>query len=246
MQNMRKLILILSLLLFPITICYFSPYLIIHGALESVVSGSFIVFSLMFVLAIFFGRGFCAYLCPAGGLQEICFSVNNKPAKLGKRKYIKYVIWGIWIGSIAFCFWRSGGIRSVNPLYMTENGISIAEPMAYILYYGIVLLIIVPGLICGKRAFCHYFCWMAPFMVLGTKLRKVLHLPGLHIETQSETCINCKKCNKTCPMSLDVVSMVQSGTCEDSECILCGACVETCPKKVLRYSLTAQKRKRSK
>ena len=42
-QNLRKLLLMISMLLFPITIWYMSPYLIIQGAMEGIVSGSFIV-----------------------------------------------------------------------------------------------------------------------------------------------------------------------------------------------------------
>ncbi len=239
-QKVRKLVLLISLLLFPITIYYFSPYLIIQGALESVISGSFIVFGLMLILSVFLGRSFCSYVCPAGALQEASFSFNDKPSKIGKRRYIKYVIWGIWILSVAFCFWRSGGIKKVDPLYMTEYGISIAEPGAYILYYGIIGLILLPSLICGKRAFCHYFCWMAPFMVIGTKIRDQLHLPGLHIEADSNQCISCNKCSKSCPMSLDVAKMVKKEECQDSECILCGVCVDTCPENVLKYKIKSK------
>lgn len=39
-QNIRKLILIISMLLFPVTIWYMSPYLIIQGAMEGIVTGS--------------------------------------------------------------------------------------------------------------------------------------------------------------------------------------------------------------
>lgn len=65
-QNIRKLILIISMLLFPITIWYMSPYLIIQGAMEGIVSGSFIVFVCMLLGSIFFGRIFCGWLCPMG------------------------------------------------------------------------------------------------------------------------------------------------------------------------------------
>ena len=46
-KNIRKLLLIISLLLFPITIWYMSPYLIIQGAMEGIISGSFVVFTCM-------------------------------------------------------------------------------------------------------------------------------------------------------------------------------------------------------
>ena len=57
-QNVRKLLLIISMLLFPVTIWYMSPYLIIQGAMEGIVTGSFIVFVLMLLGSVLFGRLF--------------------------------------------------------------------------------------------------------------------------------------------------------------------------------------------
>ena len=37
-------------------------------------------------------------------------------------------------------------------------------------------------------------------------------------------------------MSLEVNSMVQKNSMENSECILCGSCVDNCPKQVIKYS----------
>lgn len=99
-QNIRKLIIILAMLLFPITIFYFSPYLIIQGALEGVMTGSFLVFTGMLITSIFFGRLFCAYLCPAGGIQECATLITTKSPKQGWKNYIKYVIWTVWIFAI--------------------------------------------------------------------------------------------------------------------------------------------------
>ena len=69
-QRIRKLLLITSLLLFPITLYYFSPALIISAGVKGIINGSFIVFTLMFLLSIPFGRLFCSHFCPAGGLQD--------------------------------------------------------------------------------------------------------------------------------------------------------------------------------
>ena len=99
-QNIRKLLLIISLLLFPITIWYMSPYLIIQGAMEGIVSGSFIVFLCMLLGSVFWGRIFCGWLCPMGGMQECLFSVNDRVPKQGFRNYIKYAIWVVWIGAV--------------------------------------------------------------------------------------------------------------------------------------------------
>ena len=93
----------------------------------------------------------------------------------------------------------------------------------------------------GRRAGCHTICWMAPFMILGRKLRNAVNWPALHLRAQTNKCINCKKCTQNCPMSLDVNSMVQENAMEHSECVLCGSCVDTCPKDVIHYTFSAEK-----
>lgn len=234
-QNLRKLLLITALLLFPITMWYLSPYIIMQGALEGVITGSFITFSLMLIGSIFFGRFFCGYLCPAGGLQECATLINDKRPKQGWKNNIKYIIWTIWIAAVAVCFIFHKNTITLDAFYLTDHGISVSNIYAYIIYYGVILLIFVPSVLFGRRVFCHYFCWMAPFMVIGTKIGRLLHLPGLHVAADKTKCISCKQCNKNCPMSLNVEEMVQRGKCDSTECIQCGACIDTCPKKALQY-----------
>ena len=242
-QNIRKLILIISMLLFPITIWYMSPYLIIQGAMEGIVSGSFIVFVCMLLGSIFFGRLFCGWLCPMGGMQECLFSVNEKVPKQGWRNNIKYVIWIIWFIAIILCFIFRKEEITIDFFYMTDHGISIAEIYSYIIYYGVIFLVLIPAVLFGKRIFCHYFCWMAPFMVIGTKIRRLLHLPGLHITVKHENdCVSCGKCSKICPMGIPVSKMIREGQVKSMECIQCGACIDGCPKKVLSYGMVGREK----
>ena len=239
-QRIRKLILLISLILFPITLYYFSPYLIINAALEGIINGSFIVFAAMLIGSLLFGRLFCSYLCPAGALQDCISVIKDTAPKQGWKNYVKYVIWLIWIAAVILCYINNGEIVRVDFFYQTEYGISVSNIYGYIIYYGIVLLIMIPSLVGGKRTFCHYFCWMAPFMVVGTKTRKLLHLPGLHIAAKSENCVSCNQCSKVCPMCLDVAKMVQRGGVYSSECIQCGACVDNCQQNALAYKMGKQ------
>ena len=244
-QRIRKAMLIISLLLFPITIWYFSPYLIIVAASEHIVNGSFIVFVSMFVLSMFLGRIWCGYFCPAGGIQECASMINPNSSKHGWRDKIKFVIWALWIIGIIVTFILGKGSLKIDPLFMTDHGISIHEIYDFIIYYGVVIVILVPNILHGKRSMCHYFCWMAPFMIMGSKLGRVLHIPQLHVDSNKDKCISCGKCNKVCPMGLNVKKLVaenKTGIC--SECIRCGACIDACPKDVLVYKMLKNNSKR--
>ncbi len=231
-QRVRRALLLTSSLLFPITINYFSPYLILQGSMEGVLAGSGLMFFGQFLCSIVFGRLFCGWLCPAGALQEACAGIVNRPVK-PRTRYIKYVIWVPWLGAIVAGFAAAGGMHRVEPLYYTDGGISVSAPANYIIYFGVILLLLVLALTVGRRGACHTVCWMAPFMVLGSTVGKALHIPALQMKPAQQGCSSCKACDKACPMSLPVQSMVRQGDMRHTECILCGNCADVCPRHVI-------------
>ncbi len=235
-QKVRKAMLLLSLLLFPITLNYLSPYLIIQGSFEGVLAGSGVLFIGLFVSSLLFGRAFCGWVCPAGGLQEVCAGIVTKPA--GRRQNpVKYFIWVPWLAAIVLGFISAGGLKRVDAIYYTDGGISVNAPAAYIIYFSVVLLIVVLSFALGKRAFCHSVCWMAPFMVLGSLVREKLRLPSLRLTAEAGKCIDCKACSKHCPMSLPVHELVQKNAMLHTECILCANCADVCPRDVIRLRM---------
>lgn len=234
-QKIRRVILFVSLALFPVTMNYLSPYVSIDGAMAGIVSGSVIVFGLLFLTGLFFGRAWCGWVCPAGGLAEICATVNVKPVPVRKLRIVRYSIFGIWFAILITGFVLAGGIHGIDPLHLTERVISVDEPVKYIVYYMVLLIFFVLTIAIGRRGACHAICWMAPFVTAGMWLGRKLHLPQMRIRADAEACIDCKKCNQKCPMSIDVNEQVKSGSVRSFDCILCGECVDTCPKNVLSY-----------
>jgi ferredoxin-type protein NapH len=115
--------------------------------------------------------------------------------------------------------------------------LSIAKQGAYTIFLGQITFITVGAILVGKRGFCHYFCPIAVIMIIGRKIRNLIHWPALHLSADTGRCTDCKKCSKNCPMGLDMNIMVRHGRIENTECILCGCCVDVCPKKVIRYAL---------
>ena len=235
-QSVRKLIIFISLLLFPIIQYYFSPVLILAGASEGIINASFIIFSLLFVISIFFGRIFCGWLAPCGGLQEACFNISDKPAKGGRLNMIKFFIWIPWLVFIAMLAFSADGYRKIDFFYSIDNGISISSSPHYIIYYSVLFLFVLIPLLFGKRSMCHYGCWMSPFMITGINLRKFLNLPSLRLKSNLTKCIKCGVCTKVCPMSLDVALMVEQNRIDDHECILCGECVDGCKSKAIGFT----------
>ncbi len=239
----RRLLIIISFFCLPITLAYISPVIIIQDSFKGIICGSFIVYCIVFLSSLFFGRLYCSWLCPCGGLQE-CLNVLNLKKASNKGNYIKYFVWFLWLCVVIYAAILAGGYKSINFFGHTQNGVSlitIPGALAYPMYYIVLTLVTILSLVFGKRSFCHNICWLAPFMIIGTKIGRVLQMPNLHIEIEQENCISCKKCNSACPMSLNVEHLVKTGTFAHTECILCGECKFACSKQVFSYKFGKQR-----
>jgi polyferredoxin len=106
---------------------------------------------------------------------------------------------------------------------------------AYVIYYMVIALFAGLAMLVGRRAGCHSLCWMAPFMILGRKIRNLTAWHSLRLKASPDRCTDCKTCTYNCPMSLDVNGMVKLGAMEHTECILCGTCVDNCPTTRLNF-----------
>lgn len=240
-QRIRRGLVLFAFLIFPITLNFFSPYLIVDGALNGILTGSAALFGLMFISSLFLGRAWCGWVCPGAAMADIAEPLNNRALNPKKVDWIKWLIWIPWISIIVWLLIRASGYSSVNLLYMTETGISVDAPEKYIVYFAVIFLFIGLAVIFGRRAGCHTICWMAPFMILGRWLRNRFAWASLRLVADASACSDCKLCVRSCPMSLDVNTMVELEQMEHSECILCGNCIDTCAKKAIRYSFSAGK-----
>jgi ferredoxin-type protein NapH len=231
-QNIRKGLIVFSFFLFPAVFFYLSPLLIIQASAKGIMNGSFIVFILLFASALVFGRGYCGWVCPAAGCQEAMFLARNK--KVAKGDFVKWVLWVPWIGAIVILALKAGGYQEVDFFYQTTHGFSIGNVQALVTYLIVILLLIVlPGFLFGRRSFCHHLCWMAPFMIIGRAIRNRYKWPSLRLEANAEKCIHCHACTENCPMSLPVEGMVNNNRMENIECILCDTCVDGCCEKAI-------------
>ena len=236
-QKIRRIIIFVSLFLFPVTLNYFSPYVSVDGAFNGIIAGSVFVFLLLFLSGLLFRRAWCAWVCPVAGLSELSATINNRTANIKRLRIIRYSIFSVWFSILLTGFVVAGGIKAVDPLHLTERVISVDEPLKYITYYMVLFILFILSVWIGRRGACHAICWMSPFLVAGSWVGKKLHIPQLRIKANSAACIDCKKCNQKCPMSIDVNKAVKSGEIKTFDCIQCGECVDTCPKKVLKYGM---------
>jgi len=236
-QAIRRLILFLLVLLFPVVLNYYSPYLIIQASSEGVANFPVFLWSTWAISSLFLGRLGCAWICPLGGAQMLTYDAAGKALKrIRGLRWIKRVLAILWVRAIVYVAVFAGGYKSINLLYNTEGGISVDSAPSLIMALTIVAVPIIPAFILGRRAFCHYFCPFGVLNAVGTWISRRLRIPHLHLSANTPQCIHCGRCSDACPMSLPVREMVKSGDMADADCILCASCVDTRPKDVIGYA----------
>ena len=93
-----------------------------------------------------------------------------------------------------------------------------------VLYYlvGVSLALILKD----NRAFCKYICPITVF------LKPASYFSVIRVKCDKEKCINCGKCQRNCPMNVDMTDNKRTRK-NGTECILCMKCIEECPRKAL-------------
>ena len=196
---------------------------------KQVAVSSVILLGLVVVIAVIFRRSFCGYICPLGALQEF-FGKIGKAIFRGKRptvpavidkpaRYIKYVVLVVF----AVWTWQAASlmIRPYDPwvawMHLTSPEV-LTEFWAGLIVLGVSLV----GSIVYDRFFCKYLCPMGGF------LGAISRLSIFKVRRNESTCIDCKLCDKACPVNVTVSSV---SVVNDPECIDCSECVNVCPVK---------------
>jgi len=126
-QKIRTGLLLGMFCLFPAVYYYMSPYLIIEGTAQGIVTGSFLLFLFMFLSSMIFGRLYCGWLCPAAGIQEVMFPANGR--KIRRGNFIKWIFWIIWLDTIILVAVKNRGYHSIDPFYKTFHGLSVNDDL---------------------------------------------------------------------------------------------------------------------
>lgn len=177
------------------------------------------------VITLLFGAVFCSSLCPLGSIQEWMGKLGRR---LLKRRYnppvsrsldmilksLRFIVLGaLFLAVAGVVAWN---LDYINPSYALSHLWSSVVPLSAVLVLVLFLLLA----LCYERPWCRWFCPYSP--VLGV----VGRLSLFTIRRSTENCIDCRKCDRACPVHIPVSTQ---NKVSDVSCNRCMRCVSSCP-----------------
>ena len=197
--------------------------------IQKIHNSSFILMVLGLIVAVLFGTIFCGYICPFGSFQEWIGKLGRKlfPKKYNRMvpsridrilRYLRYLVLIMVLYQTAVS--AKLVFQSVDPYYALFNFFT--NEVAVSAYIALGVITVLSLFI--ERPWCKYFCPYGALLGLFNSIRI------FKIRRNKSTCIGCKKCDRVCPMNIEVS---EKEVIRDHRCISCHKCSSeiTCPVK---------------
>jgi len=206
---------------------------------------AFVEFPLMVIGAVLLvgvvmGRFLCGWVCPMGFLQDLLYKIPK--LKFHLPDFLKWLKYAFLLGTVVavayfaqdyensrlfFCrFCPTSALQVMIP-YMAVNRLILVDWFSLLKLAVLALVLFLA--VAERRSFCKIMCPVGALIAVTNKFSL------FSMKLKKDTCISCTKCDKACPMNVEVMQSKESGRTinRNTECIECLSCEETCPVKAI-------------
>ena len=166
------------------------------------------------------GRFYCGWLCPMGAFHERFLS------RVSLKRPILPVFKSSWFRWLLFLAMMGLMLSRLYMAWGDSKEIGSVFRMMWILSTSLAI-----GL--GIYFMPRIWCTICPMGSLQGVMSR-----NTYLLTVEESCVQCKKCQKVCPISTypgDFKKDDRPGQVPSIECLRCSNCVMNCPKKALSF-----------
>ncbi len=191
---------------------------------------------IILVSTVLAGPFFCGWICPFGTLQDIVSKLTKGIKKRKMPKGLqKALAFSRYILMAVTTLLTADFVFTILQYDARINFLSILDGKILTIGAYIILSIYLIIGVFFERPFCNYMCPQgAKYGLMGT-------LRPFRIVRDSQLCVDCGKCNKVCPMNIDIMN---HNNVKSLQCINCMSCVSACPKQgALKFGILKLNRK---
>jgi polyferredoxin len=195
------------------------------------------VLIILLPLAFVAGNYFCGWICPFGTAQDIFGKIGSLFWKRKLKmppKFQRYAQYSRYLLMAAVLLLGAKTFTDVVPINAYKSFMAVAGGRTV----QTAALLVVGGFLAValffERPFCNYVCSE------GIKFGVASLTRFFTIKRNPETCVNCKQCDKACPMNIQVSA---GQNVRNAQCINCFKCIAACPvNNTLTYGKATLKR----
>lgn len=188
---------------------------------------SVLLMGIIFILSFLFGPVFCGWVCPLGSIQEWMGKLGRKIFKNRYNRFVpvkldrifRYFRFGV-LAWVVYVTAKSGTLlfANIDPYNALFNFWTEEAAVPSLIILGVTLI----GALLIERPWCKYACPYGALLGLFNKVRI------FKIRRNESTCISCSRCDKACPMNIEVSKKQKVS---DLQCISCMECTSEreCP-----------------